>query len=236
MGRKARSDIDRAIARAVTGRSDEAASRARRLPGGWARWIEAYGAAARGEFDRALRVAEPLAVDARDRAVRVHASITAGSALRQTGRYRAALVHDRRASVHARTASERAHALIGLAADAIGMGYTALCGRRLAEAAAVAPGRDWRCSVRLDWVRTEHSLAIGRPDAAVRSARRALRRAVEADARRHVAKSHLFLGAALGEAGREAASAQQLQRALRAARACDAGAIARVARSMLANE
>jgi hypothetical protein len=168
--------------------------------------------------------------------VRVYCSTTAGSALRQTSRYREAALHDRRALSLATDASERAHALIGLAADAIGLGHPSLCGRRLAEAVTVAPRDDWRCAVRMDWVRTEHALAIHRPHAAVATARRALRRSFEADALRHVAKSHLFLGAALRSAGFEVASRQELNAALRTARACDARAIARVARHMLADE
>jgi len=233
---RARNELDRAITLALKGRTDEALATSRGIPDGWERWLEAYAAATRGEFPRAISLAEALASNGKSRVLRVYGSITAGSALRQTGRYREAARHDRVALSLARDSSERTHALIGLAADAIGLGHASLCGRRLAEAAARAPGDDWRCAVRLDWVRTERALAIGRADGAVTAARRALRRSIEADARRHVSKSHLFLGAALRSAGKENAARQHLQRALRTARACNAGPIALVARSMLADE
>src|SRR5438874_5147138 len=54
-----------------------------------ARWIRAYVAAARGRFFDSLDLARPLTARA-PRAVRVAASITAGSALRQLGHHRTA--------------------------------------------------------------------------------------------------------------------------------------------------
>lgn len=198
-------------------------------------WVRAYIAGARGRFASAMRLAVSVK-DSKDRAIRVAAAITAGSALRQLGRHRAAQEHDRRALRLARTDSERAHALIGLAADAIGTGRAALCGRRLAEATALAARDDWRAQVRLDWVRTEHGLALGRPRAALHSARRALRRVRAEGARRHIAKSHLFLGVALQEAGDERAAARELNAALAGARAIGAEPIAAVARAMRARK
>jgi hypothetical protein len=234
----ARSQLDRAITLALKGSSDEAlvAARARGVPEDWRRWIAAYVASSAGNFRDALGLSAPLASDSNDRTVRVFASLTVGSVLRQMHRYREAVVHDRRAQSEARTASERTHAYIGLAADAIGLAFTTRCGLRLSEAAAVAPAGDWRCEVRLDWVRTEHALATERPARAVICARRALRLAAGVGARRHIAKSHLFLGAALGTAGNRVASHKELQAAVRTARACGAKPIEHIARAMLSSD
>jgi tetratricopeptide (TPR) repeat protein len=199
-----------------------------------ASWVHAYIAAARGEFPNARAIAQPLATGARARSVRVAASLTLASVLRQTGKHRAARPYDRAALAAAHADTERAHALIGLAADAIGLGRPALCARRLAEAAVVAPAGDWRAQVRLDWVRTEHALATRRPRAALVPARRALRRARSENAVRHIAKAHLFLGVALAEAGDKSAAAREMNAALREARACGAAPVATVARAMLA--
>lgn len=100
-------------------------------------------------------------------------------------------------------AGARADALIGLAADAIGLGELGAAGRLLAAADATtdAGHRAWRLAVRLDWVRAELSLASGSPADAIEPARRALRRAEEAAALRHVAKSQLVLAAALHASG-----------------------------------
>jgi tetratricopeptide (TPR) repeat protein len=213
-------DAERALSRASS--SDEDA------------WVRAYIAAARGEFANARALAQPLATGARARSIRVASALTLGSILRQTGKHRAALPYDRSALAAARSDAERAHALIGLAADAIGLGRAAVCARRLAEAAVGAPAGDWRVRVRLDWVRTEHAVATGRPRAALLPARRALRRAGEEDAVRHVAKSHLFLGVALAMSGNHRAGERELNAALRCARACGAAPVADVARAMLA--
>jgi hypothetical protein len=175
----------------------------------------------------------PLVTKARAQGTRAAAPLTLGSVLRQTGKHRAAGPYDRAALAAARTDAERAHALIGLAADAIGLGRAAACARRLAEAAALAPAGDWRVQVRLDWVRTEHALATRRSRAALAPARRALRCARNEDAVRHVAKSHLFLGVALAMSGNPRASERELNAALRRARACGAAPVADVARALL---
>lgn len=170
-----------------------------------ARWIRAYVACARGEFARAERLSRELA-RSREPALRARAAITLGSVLRQTGRHAAGRVADERAlgaaaAVPGRSgAALRAHALVGLAADAVGLGEAARCARLLARAASAAPRRDWRVAVRLAWVRAEHALLTARPRAAAAHARRALARSREAGAARHEAKSWLFLAAALRDA------------------------------------
>ena len=226
---------ERAIAAAFAGRFAIAERFAERFsaedPEG-SRWLLAYVAAARGDFPAAEYLAEPLARRARDPEIRVAASLTLGSVLRQTGRHRLARAHDLRAARLATTPAARAHAFIGLAADSVGLGDAGGCARRLAEAAAVVPRGDWRARVRLDWVRAEHALLTGRPRIAARAAARALERSKTAGARRHEAKSSLFLGAALAAAG-DPGCRKALRDAERVAKRVGATPIARVARELL---
>lgn len=223
--------LERAVSLALAGRLDAALAAIPRGSGDAGRWVRAYVAAARGRFTPAAAIAEGLARSAADPSVRVAASVTLGSVLRQTGRHREAVPWDRRALRLARTPSERAHAFVGLAADAVGVGDAERCGARLAEASRAAPRDDWRARVRLDWVRTEHALLRGRPRLAAGAASRALDRSRAARARRHEAKSLLFLGVALAESGDPRARAL-LARAERLAAAIGARPIAVVARDV----
>ncbi|HJQ47928.1 MAG TPA: hypothetical protein VJ870_16670 [Amycolatopsis sp.] len=91
----------------------------------------------------------------------------------------------------------RVDALLGLAADNLGVGRLAVARRLLARAEPVA----WRSKVRLGWVTAEVELASGRAGAAVAPAEAALRLATAAGARRHLVKSQLVLAAALGATG-----------------------------------
>lgn len=195
------------------------------------RWVRAYVAAARGQLRRAEQIAEPLARAATDRSVRHAACITLGSSLRQQGRHREASAWDRRALNLARTRSERAHALVGLAADAVGQFDVETCATRLSEAVDAAARTDLRVQIRIDWVRTEHALLTRRPSIAARAAGRALDRSRRARLRRHEAKSLLFLGVALAEARHPRAIAT-LERAGVLAERIGARAIERVARSV----
>lgn len=196
-------------------------------------WVRAYVASSRGEFNRARALAAPLATSARARPIRVAAAITLASVLRQTGRHARAETWDRAALDRARTDSERAHALVGLAADAIGRGRVSACEARLAQADALGVTGDWRVQVRIDWVRVERALTMGRPRDGMRAGRRAVLLARRADARRHVAKSRLFYGVALADAGFATAARRELTAASRGARACGAQQVARVARGVL---
>jgi len=91
----------------------------------------------------------------------------------------------------------RTDALLGLAADNLGVARLAVARRLLARAEPVA----WRSKVRLGWVTAELELASGRADAAVAPAEAALELATAAGARRHTVKSRLVLAAALGATG-----------------------------------
>ena len=195
-------------------------------------WVLAYIAAAQGSFQESLSLARPLATRASDPRVKVACCLTSASVLRQTGQHLEARPYDRRALRLASTRAEGAHALIGLAADAVGLHDARRCSAHLIDAAAAAPRHDWRVWVRLGWVRCEHALMTGRAREAAAHAKRSLERAEGVGARRHVAKSHLFLGVALGEAGLPGARSH-LMSAERTATRIGAEPIAAVARQVL---
>ncbi|HYS37698.1 MAG TPA: hypothetical protein VEO01_18940 [Pseudonocardiaceae bacterium] len=93
-------------------------------------------------------------------------------------------------------------ALLGLAADAIGLGRVTEAARLHAAATAAAGDeRVWRVTVRIDWVATEVALAAGRFGDAVPPAERAMAAARAAGAVRHTVKSTMMLGAALTSGG-----------------------------------
>jgi hypothetical protein len=94
------------------------------------------------------------------------------------------------------TAGAAVDALLGLAADAIGLGRIAEASR-LHAAAEKASGGGWRSDVRLGWVAAEIELASGRAEQAVAPAEAALSVATAAGSARHVLKSELVLGTAL---------------------------------------
>jgi tetratricopeptide (TPR) repeat protein len=154
--------------------------------------------------------------------------VTLGSVLRQTGRHRDALAVERRALRDAPTPAHRAHLLIGLAADAVGLGDLAAADRALR---LVPRAGGWRAAVRLAWVRCERELLAGRPARAARHAARALALARRAGSARHEAKSLLFLGVARREAGLEGAR-EALEEAERLARLVGARPVAEVAASL----
>ncbi|MBB2933917.1 hypothetical protein FHX82_000937 [Amycolatopsis bartoniae] len=94
-------------------------------------------------------------------------------------------------------AGARADALLGLAADNLGVGRLPVARRLLARAEPLG----WRARVRKGWVTAEIELASGRAADAVAPAEAALDLATATGALRHVTKSQLVLAAALGATG-----------------------------------
>jgi hypothetical protein len=92
-------------------------------------------------------------------------------------------------------------ALLGLAADAIGLGRPAEAERLRSAAVAHTGAVPWRTTVRIDWVATEVAMATGRATDAVASAERALAAAEAAGGARHTVKSTMMLGAVLTVGG-----------------------------------
>jgi hypothetical protein len=152
------------------------------------------------------------------RPVAAHAAVTRASHLRQMGGHAAARAYDalglRMASAAVPgvdlspdpdgvgPAAARVDALVGLAADAVGLGDAATA-RRLLEAAGDAARTvpSWRPGVRLGWVRAELALVEGRPDAAVAPAADALSAARAGGSARHVLKSRIVLAVVRAAAG-----------------------------------
>jgi tetratricopeptide (TPR) repeat protein len=94
-------------------------------------------------------------------------------------------------------AGASADAVLGLAADNLGVGRLTVARRLLSRAAPAG----WRSRVRAGWVTAEIELADGHAEAALAPAEAALTLATAQSARRHVTKSQLVLAAALGATG-----------------------------------
>lgn len=169
------------------------------------RWLAAVVLGGQGRYAAASTVLGALLGHA-DRVLASLAASTLASHRRQLGGHASARVLDARALATAPpvagseddpdgvdAAGARSDALLGLAADAIGVGRVAEA-RRLH--AAVEP-RGWRVRVRHGWLAAEIELADGHAARAVAPAEEAVRIAREAGALRHVLKSDLVLGVAL---------------------------------------
>jgi tetratricopeptide (TPR) repeat protein len=205
-----------------------------------AEWLRAYLLAAVGDFRAAEAIADRLARTAPSATVRARATVTLGSVLRQTGRHGAARVVEEAALATAPGAELRRHLLIGLAADAVGLGELEVVVATLRRAGSELVG-GWRAGVRLRWVRCERDLLAGRPAGAARHARDAVALSRRAGARRHEAKSLLFAGAALraaaarghGTAAEEEEARRSLREAGRIAARIGARPVADVAAALL---
>jgi hypothetical protein len=180
------------------------------------RWLAGVHLGALGHYGPAADLLLPAGRPADSLAASARASH-----LRQLSRHAEAEPLDRRALTTAGPDPEaRADALIGLVADAVGLGRLTLARRRLTRAGTeLAADPSWRTGVRLDWVRAEVALLGDRPATAVAAAGAALARARNADAPRHAAKSLLILGAATEVVGGASAAVPILQEAAAAAEA-----------------
>ncbi|GAY18465.1 hypothetical protein [Mycobacterium sp. shizuoka-1] len=176
-------------------------------------WLRAVAAAGQGRYSSARA---DLATLRREQPAGALASLshsTEASLLRQLGGHRPAGGWDGRALALARTAGDdpMAHeagvdALVGLAADMLGVGRLAASARLLGQAeemmrdAATAPPR---LAIRTAWVSAELAMAGGRGEDAVIHARRGVERAQQCEPalRRHRIKSDVVLAAALCCAG-----------------------------------
>lgn len=145
---------------------------------------------------------------------------TRASFLRQLGGHGAARVWDGRAWARAGGDPEaEADALIGLAADALGVGRFAASARLLRRARdtvarGAAGGLAARIPVRLAWVSAELAMVTGEGAAAVDHAERAVALAGDTGSMRHAVKSEVVLAAALCCNGESAASSRVADAAL----------------------
>lgn len=174
-------------------------------------WLRAVASGGQGRYGSAYRDLAALRRSGSGGRLVSLAHSTQGSFLRQLGWHERARGWDGRALALAGTDPEaRADALIGLAADALGIGRFAAAAALLTRAdstlaAATVPDR---LVVRRGWVGAELAMASGEGDVAVRRAEEAVELArgmgsgrFEASAR-HRVKSDVVLAAALCSAGR----------------------------------
>lgn len=183
-------------------------------------WLRAIVAGGQGRYSSARA---DLAALRRSRPAGPLASLahsTEASFLRQLGGHRLARGWDGRALALAPAPGEAAvDALIGLAADALGIGRLAASARLLGRAEAVlselaaAPSR---LAIRLAWVGAELAMAGGQGETALRHARRGIDLADAAlpELRRHRVKSDVVLAAALCSAGSPEAAREVADAAL----------------------
>ncbi len=181
-------------------------------------WLLGVCLAATGRYGSALGVLDPLVSSAQTPEGRVLGSLAAGTVAsihRQLGRHSVAQGYDEAAVAGSEGEGEAGFdGLLGLAADAVGLGAPEEAASRLAEAAQLADDRPdwWRQRVRLGWVRAEVDLLHGRTDEAAAAAADAVELAERSGAPRHVAKGLLFLGVAQVEAGRTEEATTTLRR------------------------
>ncbi|AKK26480.1 hypothetical protein [Mycobacterium sp. EPa45] len=174
-------------------------------------WARAVAAAGQGRYSNAradlaaLRRREPAG------ALASLSLSTEASLLRQLGGHRLAAGWDGRALAMAPTTSDgplavqaRADAVVGLAADALGVGRLAASARLLEQAGELTrEAQVPRLAIRLAWVNAELAMAGGRGEDAVTHARRGVEIAERAlpALRRHRVKSGVVLAAAFCSAG-----------------------------------
>ncbi|MCV7408161.1 hypothetical protein AWC05_08400 [Mycobacterium florentinum] len=168
-------------------------------------WLRAVAAGGQGRYGSAY---QDLAVLRRSVSAGRLVSLahsTQGSFLRQLGWHARARGWDGRAlALAGRDPEARADALIGLAADALGVGRFGAAATLLARAdLELAAGVPERLPVRRRWVAAELAMARGDGAAAVRHAEQAveLARAMKYGSERHRVKSDVVLAAALCSAG-----------------------------------
>lgn len=196
------------------------------------RWLAAVALGGQGRYAAAATELGRLAADPTiPLRLAAHAAVTRAAHLRQLGGHAAARAHDARglrlatAACRARGAgaqmsvqldegscgglddgldagAARIDALVGLAADTLGLGDPTTSHRLLDRAApSLAAHPSWRPAVRAGWVRAELALIQGRAADAVAPAEAALVGARQAGSVRHVLKSRIVLVVARGVAG-----------------------------------
>jgi hypothetical protein len=167
------------------------------------RWQRAVSAGGQGRYGVALAELEAVSRYPDGGPLPSLALSTRASFLRQLGWHAKARAWDGRALALAGAhADARADALIGLAADALGVGRFELSARLLARAQDVVGAvGSARLPVRLEWVSAELAMVTGRGSAAVGHAEQAVALAAELGSARHAVKSDVVLAAALCCAG-----------------------------------
>jgi hypothetical protein len=163
-------------------------------------WLRAVVAGGQGRYGSAMSDLDAVCRLHRGGPLVSLAHSTRASFLRQLGWHDRARRWDGRAIVLAGSDPEAgADALIGLAADALGVGRFAASATALRRAAELVTGS--RLPVRLAWVSSELAMARGDGATAVGQAERAADLAATLGSARHAVKSQMVLAAALCSAG-----------------------------------
>ncbi|MHC9291703.1 hypothetical protein ACRCUN_04505 [Mycobacterium sp. LTG2003] len=166
------------------------------------RWLRAVAAGGQGRYGCALAELAELSRTASGSLLSL-AHSTRASFLRQTGWHTRARGADGMAWAHCGGDVEAASdALVGLAADALGVGRFGVSARLLERAHLIDGGERSRTAVRLEWVSAELAMARGDGDTAVGHAERGVAAAAIYGSTRHAIKSDVVLAAALCTAGR----------------------------------
>ncbi|WP_454788826.1 hypothetical protein [Mycolicibacterium lutetiense] len=165
-------------------------------------WLRAVAAGGQGRYACALtELAEILRGQDSGRLVSL-AHSTRASFLRQLGGHARARGADGQAWAHRGDDDEAAaDALVGLAADALGVGRFGASARLLDRARAIDTPGDSRQRIRLSWVSAELAMVQGDGSAAMQHARRGVAAAADHRSTRHAVKSEVVLAAALCSAG-----------------------------------
>ncbi|WP_156751657.1 hypothetical protein [Mycobacterium sp. 1245111.1] len=167
-------------------------------------WLRAVAAAGQGRYGSAYADLDALLRAAPSGRLASLANSTRASFLRQLGWHDLARGWDGRALAQAGDDPEvTGDALIGLAADALGVGRLAVAATLLTRAEPFVTCAPHRVAVRRAWVAAELAMAGGDGNAAVRNAEAGVELAASTldGAARHGAKSQVVLAAALCSAG-----------------------------------
>ncbi|ADU00887.1 hypothetical protein [Mycolicibacterium gilvum] len=171
-------------------------------------WVRAVAAGGQGRYASGFADLDRLERLPRSATTSSLALSTRASFLRQLGWHTVARGWDGRAAAVAAGSAEPgaadagADALIGLAADALGVGRFAASARALEGAAElIGAAATSRPAVRMGWVSAELAMFRGDGTTAVAHARRAVDLAAGFGSVRHRVKSHVVLAAALCSSG-----------------------------------
>jgi hypothetical protein len=170
-------------------------------------WLRAVAAGGQGRYGAAVADLDALGRTHTGGALASLAHSTRASFLRQLGGHRVARGWDGRAWAAAGPdVTAGTDALVGLAADALGVGRFALSAQLLLRAGDLLGAGIGRLPVRLAWVSAELAMFTGDGPAAVAHAERAVDLASELGSARHDTKSRVVLAAALCSTGNIEAS------------------------------
>ena len=180
------------------------------------RWLRAVSAGGQGRYAAANAELDALDRDPRTGSLASLVLSTRASFRRQLGDHHGARRWDGRAwAVAGSDVEAGVDALVGLAADALGVGRFPVSHRLLRRAAdLLGSGEAGRLPVRLAWVNAELAMVSGDGSASVEHAQRAAELAAGFGSVRHVVKSQVVLAAAWCSAGEFELSRQVADAAL----------------------